>query len=103
MNHQENNNQNQYQNYNNENRNQNGYNNYSNNTYGNNDNHMKKLYRSRLNRMLCGVCGGVANYFGCDATIVRLLYVFLAFCSCGTALIAYLVMAIVVPETPFNE
>lgn len=77
------------------------YNNYSNQSY-HNDN-IKKLYRSRNDKMLCGVCGGLANYFKCDPTIVRLLFVFLAFCSCGTALIAYIVMAIVVPEPPFNE
>lgn len=78
-----------------------GSQNYRNTNY--NDNPIKKLYRSVNSRMLCGVCGGLANYFRCDPTIVRLLLVFLAFCSCGTALIAYIVMAIVIPETPFNE
>jgi len=90
------------ENYNQGNNQQANYNSYSNQNYQN-DNNIKKLYRSRNNKMLCGVCGGIANHFRCDPTIVRLLFAFLAFCSCGTALIAYIVMAIVVPETPFNE
>ena len=37
----------------------------------------KKLYRSRSNRMICGVCGGVGEYFNIDATLIRLLLVLL--------------------------
>ena len=70
--------------------------------YSDNDN-IRRLYRSRNNKMLCGVCAGIANYFKCDPTIMRLLLVFLTFCSCGTGILAYIIMAIVVPETPFNE
>lgn len=70
--------------------------------YSDNDN-IRRLYRSRNNKMLCGVCAGIANYFKCDPTIIRLLLVFLTFCSCGTGILAYIIMAIVVPETPFNE
>lgn len=85
-------------NYNNNNGN---YNNY--NGDNNNGNNMKRLYRSRNHKMLCGVCAGIGNYFGCDPTIIRLLMVLFGFSSFGTGLLAYIVMAIVVPETPYNE
>jgi phage shock protein PspC (stress-responsive transcriptional regulator) len=57
----------------------------------------KKLYRSRDQRWLAGVCGGLAKYFGLDPIIVRIITVAL-FCLCffGT-LIAYIIMAITVP------
>ena len=45
---------------------------------------MKKLFRSRENRMICGVCGGVAEYFNIDPTLVRLGWVLVAACSFGT-------------------
>ena len=41
----------------------------------------KRLYRSNRNKMICGVCGGVAEYFNIDPTIVRLVFAILAF-SC---------------------
>ncbi len=78
------------------------YNNY-NGGFNNNQDPIKRLYRSKNNRMLCGVCAGIANYFRCDPTIIRLLVVFLGFCSFGAGLLAYIVMAIIVPETPYNE
>ena len=62
----------------------------------------KKLYRSRENRMLGGVCGGLGEYFDIDPTLVRLLFVFGAFLGIPGALaLIYLVMLILVPqETP---
>ncbi len=60
----------------------------------------KRLYRSRQNKMLCGVCGGIGEYINLDPTIVRLLAVILAFCSFGTALLVYFIMAIVMPDAP---
>ena len=56
---------------------------------------MKKLYKSN-NRMLCGVCAGVAEYFGIDPTIVRLIWAALALG--GTGILLYIVAAIVMPE-----
>jgi phage shock protein C len=58
---------------------------------------IKRLFRSRQDRMIGGVCGGLGDYFGIDPTLVRLLFVF------GTlmgfqGLLAYLVLLIVVPE-----
>ncbi len=57
----------------------------------------KRLYRSRANRMIAGVCGGLAEYFNADPTIVRLIAVLALFIGFFPAVIAYLVMAIVVP------
>lgn len=61
---------------------------------------MKKLYRSRSNRMLCGVCGGVGEYFNIDATLVRLGMVLLSVFSLGTGLIAYFAASVIVPDEP---
>jgi len=59
----------------------------------------KKLYRSRKEQMIAGVCGGVAEYFAIDPTIVRLVFVLLALLG-GPGLIIYIVLWIVVPEEP---
>ncbi len=58
----------------------------------------RKLYRSRKNRMLCGVCGGLGDFFGIDPTIVRLLVAILACSSLGTGVLVYFVAAFVIPE-----
>jgi phage shock protein C len=57
----------------------------------------KRLYRSRSNRMIAGVCGGLAEYFVMDPTIVRIIAVICLFIGFFPAVIAYFVMAIVVP------
>jgi phage shock protein C len=56
----------------------------------------KKLFRSRRNRMLFGVCGGLAEYFGIDATIIRILAIVIAFSGAG--IFAYIIAAIVMPD-----
>jgi phage shock protein C len=58
----------------------------------------KRLVRSRDDRMLAGVCGGIADHLGVDATIVRLVAVLLGIFSAGTALIGYLIAAIIIPD-----
>ena len=59
----------------------------------------KKLYRSRENLMLGGVCGGLGEYFDIDPTLVRLLFVFGAFLGIpGALVLIYLVMLILVPQ-----
>ena len=59
----------------------------------------KKLYRSRENRMLGGVCGGLGEYFDIDPTLVRVLFVFGAFLGIpGALVLVYLVMLILVPQ-----
>jgi len=59
----------------------------------------KKLYRSRKERMIAGVCGGLAEYFGIDATWVRLIFILLFFAG-GCALLIYIVMWLIVPLSP---
>lgn len=57
----------------------------------------KRLYRSTTNCMLCGVCGGIAEYFNIDPTLVRLGWVLLT-CFAGAGIPAYIVAAIVIPK-----
>ncbi len=61
----------------------------------------RRLYRSRNDRMISGVAGGLGEYLNIDATIVRLLFVFFALAG-GPGLLVYLVMLIVVPEEPLD-
>ena len=61
----------------------------------------KRLYRSKRDVMICGVCGGIAEYFDIDPTIVRLVAVVLVF-GWGSGLIAYLVEAIIIPKNPYQ-
>jgi phage shock protein C len=57
----------------------------------------RKLYRSRNQRMVGGVCGGLADYFNIDVTVVRVLFLILSVFG-GTGLVIYLVMWIIVPD-----
>lgn len=61
----------------------------------------KRLYRSRQDRMIAGVCGGLGHYFNIDPVIVRLVFLVLLFS--GPGILAYLVLAVVVPERPLGE
>lgn len=61
----------------------------------------KRLYRSKRDVMICGVCGGIAEYFDIDPTIVRLVAVVLVF-GWESGLIAYLVGAIIIPKNPYQ-
>ena len=56
----------------------------------------KTLYKSRKDRFLFGVCGGLAEYFEVDPTLVRILTS--ALCTTGTGLLLYIVAAVVMPE-----
>jgi len=62
---------------------------------------MKQLYRSKTNRKIVGVCGGLGEYFDVDPTLIRLGWVFLTFLT-GIApfLLAYIIAAIIIPEQP---
>ena len=62
-------------------------------------NDTKRLYRSRSERMISGVCGGLGEYLGIDPTIVRLLFVLGLLAGMSTVPV-YLVLMIVVPEEP---
>jgi len=64
----------------------------------------RKLYRSRKQRMIAGVCGGLAEYFGIDPTLMRLIFIVAGLFSGGLlAVIAYLIFMIVVPEEPLAQ
>ena len=59
----------------------------------------KRLYRSRTERRISGVCGGLADYFNVDPSLVRLLFV-LGLLLVGGTFWAYIIMMIVIPEEP---
>ena len=57
----------------------------------------KRLFRSRTDRKLAGVCSGIAEYFDIDPVIIRLVWLISIFC-CGSGLLAYLIAIIIIPE-----
>ncbi|MGY5854552.1 MAG: PspC domain-containing protein [Candidatus Thorarchaeota archaeon] len=57
------------------------------------------LYRSRRNRVIGGVCGGIGEYFGIDPTLIRILWVVLSLVY-GAGLLIYLILFFLVPEGP---
>jgi phage shock protein C len=59
----------------------------------------RKLYRSKTDRKLAGVCGGLAQYFNVDATLIRVLFIVLAVLG-GSGLVLYLALWIIVPNQP---
>ena len=59
----------------------------------------RKLYRSRSNRQVAGVCGGLAEYFNLDPTLIRVLFIILAVLG-GSGVILYVAMWIIVPKQP---
>ncbi len=61
----------------------------------------KKLYRSRNDRVIGGVCGGIAEYFEIDSTLVRLAFLVI-FLARGAGLLAYVIAWIIIPERPVN-
>ncbi len=61
----------------------------------------KKLYRSRTDKKVCGVCGGLAKYMNMDVSIMRLIAVLLILFA-GGGLLAYIICALVIPEEPEN-
>jgi len=60
---------------------------------------VRKLYRSRTNRQVAGVCGGLAEHFNLDATLIRVLFVVLAVLG-GSGILIYVAMWIIVPQEP---
>ena len=59
----------------------------------------KKLYRASIDKKICGVCGGIAHYFGVDSTLVRLIAVVLFFAG-GLSLCVYIIAGLIMTETP---
>ncbi len=58
---------------------------------------MKRLYRSKKERMVAGVCGGIGEYFDIDPVIVRIIWIFFIL-GYGSGLLAYLIAWLVIPE-----
>lgn len=61
---------------------------------------MKKLYRSSTNKKIAGVCGGLAEYFNIDATIIRVIFILLLLPGGFPGLIPYLILWLVMPLKP---
>ena len=58
----------------------------------------KKLYRNSENKMVAGVCSGLADYINIDPTVIRLIWALIGLTGAG--ILAYLIAAIVIPEKP---
>ena len=63
----------------------------------------KRLYRSRTDSMIAGVCGGLADYFNIDTVLMRIAAVVITIVAPGAGIVAYLVFWIVVPQKPIEE
>lgn len=61
----------------------------------------KRLYRSSANYMLCGVCGGIGEFFHIDPTLVRLAWALFS-CMGGAGVLAYIVAAIIIPKQMYK-
>lgn len=62
---------------------------------------MKKIYRSRTDKVISGVCGGIGKYFGIDPTIVRIIWAIFIF-AMGTGVLAYILAMIIIPVEPVD-
>ena len=62
----------------------------------------KRLYRSRKDRVLFGVCGGIAEYFNIDPTIIRLVWVIMTLIY-GVGILLYIILTLIVPKEPLEE
>jgi phage shock protein C len=60
----------------------------------------KRLFKSRTNRKISGVCGGLADYIGMDPTIVRILFIVFTFIGSGSPVLAYIVLSMILPKEP---
>ncbi len=63
----------------------------------------KQLYRSTSNRMIAGICAGLGEYSNIDPTVIRLVAVLLLFVTGPGVVIAYLIMALIIPEEPVKQ
>ena len=62
----------------------------------------KKLYRSKTNRVIFGICGGLGEYFDIDPLVVRILFILLTFTG-GSGIVIYLILAIMIPDSSGNK
>lgn len=65
--------------------------------------HKKRLTRSRSNRILGGVLGGIAEYFGWNATATRLIFVLLSFFPFLPGILVYIVACVIIPAEPYQD
>ncbi len=63
---------------------------------------MKKLYKSRENKVVDGVCGGIAEYFDADPVLIRIIFVLFFFFG-GSAILAYIIGVVIIPVKPSRE
>jgi len=63
----------------------------------------KKLYRSRGNRMIAGICGGLGEYLDADPTVIRIVFVILALFGLFPGVLLYLALWLVIPDAPRDE
>jgi phage shock protein C len=63
----------------------------------------KQLQRTSTNRMIAGVCGGLGEYSNVDPTLIRLMAVLLLFLTGPGIILAYLIMALIIPEQPAKQ
>ncbi|OGC92772.1 MAG: PspC domain-containing protein [candidate division Zixibacteria bacterium RBG_16_48_11] len=59
----------------------------------------KRIYRSRSDKVIAGVCGGLAEYFGIDRVLIRIVWVVTVICA-GTGILAYIIAWILIPKEP---
>jgi len=63
---------------------------------------IKRIYRSRQNRIILGICGGIGQYFKIDPTLIRILFVLFVFAG-GSAILLYIILAFIMPLTPQGQ
>lgn len=61
---------------------------------------MKRLYRSKTDRKLAGVCGGLGEYLGVDSTVIRIIFIILGLPGGLPGILLYLVLWLIMPEEP---
>lgn len=61
---------------------------------------MKRLFRSRKEKILGGICGGIAEHIDVDPSLIRLVWIVVSLISLGTGIIVYLAAWIIIPESP---
>ena len=62
------------------------------------NNDYKELRKSATNKTICGVCGGIGEYFKVDPTLIRLLWVVLSLSSAGLGIVGYFIAAVIMPD-----
>ncbi len=60
----------------------------------------RRLYRSRDDKVLMGLCGGLGDYFHVDPVVIRLIFIVLEFLTAGLLIIAYFIVGFIVPKQP---